>query len=77
MLQNGVFFGFSFYLVGILAPLFTVVWLSILALYYQIWREAKTHAERWKQNGFVHFDSSHRKSNQVLYLYRPAPTTMY
>ncbi|XP_011502148.1 PREDICTED: D(3) dopamine receptor [Ceratosolen solmsi marchali] len=57
-----------YYTVAILTPLFLMVWLSILLLYLRIWKEANTHAKRWKTNGFIDFDSSHWKSIQVVLL---------
>ena len=55
-------------MIGILTPLFLTVWLSIFLLYWRIWKEAKTHAQRWKRTGFINFDSSHWKSIQVVLL---------
>ncbi|XP_016845621.1 histamine H2 receptor [Nasonia vitripennis] len=57
-----------YFTVAILTPMFLTVWLSIFLLYWRIWKEAKTHAQRWKRNGFLNFDSSHWKSIQVVLL---------
>ncbi|XP_015595315.1 D(2)-like dopamine receptor [Cephus cinctus] len=57
-----------YYTVAILTPMLCFIWLSMFILYWQIWKEASTHARRLRHNGMYNNGTSDWKSVQVVLL---------
>jgi muscarinic acetylcholine receptor len=52
------------YVAGIITPVFSMVWICLLTVYWRIWREASKHAKQMRTSG-LHESASDWKSVQV------------
>lgn len=57
------------YMAGIITPVFSLIWVCMLTLYWRIWREAYKHAKQLRASISGLHDSGHSdwKSVQVIY----------
>jgi muscarinic acetylcholine receptor len=52
------------YVAGIITPVFSMVWICLLMVYWRIWKEASKHAKQMRTSG-LHESASDWKSVQV------------
>ncbi|XP_012259564.2 D(2) dopamine receptor-like [Athalia rosae] len=55
-----------YYTVAVLTPMLFVSWITMFVLYWRIWREASTHAQRLRDNSLYNDVPSDWKSVQVV-----------
>lgn len=62
------------YVVGVITPAFTLVWICMLILYWRIWREASKHAKQLRSSfsGLQDTPASDWKSVQVTFISTPS-----
>lgn len=59
---------YPWYMVGMITPTFSLVWLCLLFVYWRIWREAARHVQQMRTAGGNEILSDW-KSVQVIYYY--------